>query len=271
MKDLKLFSKCLVVCERLNIEMENEENENFSNGKICSEQDFNFYRRKTIENTLNSYLDNKAKDKGNRRRKRLKCEADCDIKKFEDKCNSLKVKNLILLRPSKCQYIFCRERFRRKHFLKKYLMILPREKFKCKVCQINFSNNLIYRTHLSIHCGKKSFAYNICKGKINFNFDLKRHGKISTSNNNYHCKDCNKHFKFQYILKNHLKRHNIDKSFCCSSCTKSFKTKSELIQHQISHSGDRPHKCEVCGKIFKTKPHLMNHISTHSEDRPFSV
>lgn len=144
---------------------------------------------------------------------------------------------------------------RRSHFL---------EKFQCRICRQNFSNQFLLDAHGQYHSDEKWHDCVWCK-KIYLNrYKLNYHIKnVHASFASFQCKQCKETFKTSIQLRSHQFTHVGEKPFRCKECDKSFLTKHNLKLHENAHGGFQSFQCDLCDGNFRYKRNLYVHMRRH--------
>ena len=164
----------------------------------------------------------------------------------------------------------CDKEFFDKSVLKTHLKIRTEElKAFCKICKKSFSDKHKLKRHLTFVCQnvtkvhqdqvKCCLCENVYKSRVSFS----NHWKSIHETTEQKCEMCDKSFVFKNALKYHLtKVHGRTSKNVCNICTKSFQTNHDLSKHISTCHANKESmkfKCNSCSKEFKEKRSLIQH------------
>ncbi|XP_060517201.1 zinc finger protein 271-like [Cylas formicarius] len=149
-----------------------------------------------------------------------------------------------------------------------------REKYKCLVCCMSFSNKSKFLSHQKTHDDSKPFKCVQCfqsfLKEVHLNVHLRSHTK--NEEKKFDCKICGQHFIFEYLLKQHEFKHSDVKPHPCPKCDKGCLTSESLRRHMKVHDEDyskKVHICTDCKKEFLYPSALMEHMKLHTGEKPY--
>ncbi|KAJ8939002.1 hypothetical protein NQ314_011252 [Rhamnusium bicolor] len=145
-------------------------------------------------------------------------------------------------------------------------VVKSKDKYKCSVCSLPFSNKTKFQKHQNTHDNSKPFKCKECTQSFSKTLHLKLHlrSHIRQEDKKFSCKKCGQQFTFEYLLKQHEYKHTDEKPFPCTKCKK-----GQLTVHIRSHTGEKPYSCSVCSRSFTTKTVLGKHERIHTGERPY--
>lgn len=110
------------------------------------------------------------------------------------------------------------------------------KKFKCHICDKDFTRLGHLQNHLNFHSRRKPFACEGCKHKFTSKAGLTFHKKSCTGHEKFICKTCHNRYSSSLTLKEHVAGAHTGKRYSC-----------------------------VCGAIYKWRPNLHSHqkVCTH--------
>ena len=133
--------------------------------------------------------------------------------------------------------------------------------YSCKYCDKSFNDTSALGRHHAIHLakGEKKFKCNICDLNFSTKFYLKVH-KRSHDNKYFECHLCGSTFKGKYPFNEHVKSHQ--REIKCSQCEKVFNKTHDLNKHfHLIHTEQKERiSCKECDSTFKAKGYLMKHM-----------
>ena len=150
--------------------------------------------------------------------------------------------------------------------------------YACSMCSDVFTSNGLLKRHLS-------WRHNceICDRQFADTTILRTH-KQTHKEYQMFCTVCNKSFMLESQLRRHMIIHR-EKVFSCSFCDKSYVTHWKRIIHEKTHSrkqsrdkkavildhaeDTKPHICKICKKAFTSNSDFQEHVELHVK-RPFS-
>ena len=165
----------------------------------------------------------------------------------------------------------------------------PSKKFKCDVCNKEYSHKWSLKRHLMQHmdrpkCSachhyfktdeellkhnetKHSHTFLCsdcgvsCKRKSDLNYHLaSMHGTGSLPTKACPFDNCTKTFAKERRYQDHINKHIGVKAHVCKSCSKSFYSSAYLGEHYKSCSKEVSFKCPICNQIFSYKTALNAH------------
>ncbi|XP_012524133.1 zinc finger protein 569 isoform X1 [Monomorium pharaonis] len=142
------------------------------------------------------------------------------------------------------------------------------DNYFCINCNIGFTSDQAYRTHINSHGKKEGFTCNITNEASNIiavpnpltgnQIGILQPVKFS-------CRVCSKQFDNFDEVNLHTRTHlqESGEELKCNICKKSFKNNAEFSEH-LKHHLSRAHPCPICSKAFINKTTLNTHLKTHS-------
>ncbi|XP_059478471.1 uncharacterized protein LOC132198437 [Neocloeon triangulifer] len=180
-----------------------------------------------------------------------------------------------------------------------------RKLFCCPICQVFFSNQLVFRAHwgqlhptskqkpTALRIRRKRLSRKLpkvltcyrCKQCDNCFYDKKLFTKHvlaeqkealkfleSLEKPNFKCDYCDEMFMTERKKENHMEKlHPQYKTHKCSLCPRVFRLRSSKRHHEDTHVSANAVLCPKCGKLFGSKPFLNAHLRTHMEPVPCRV
>jgi KRAB domain-containing zinc finger protein len=153
-------------------------------------------------------------------------------------------------------------------------------KFKCKICQQNFTFESSRNRHMKM--AHKELACNSCEESFTSFEEVKDHivvhHKEEIDENleqeisdkfiqKVTCKECNKFFMNSNCLNNHIQEVHTKTKFECEVCNKAFSFESSKNRHvKVAHEKNFDHRCEKCDREFGTKSELREHVFRYHTD-----
>ncbi|XP_063706896.1 zinc finger protein 724-like [Culicoides brevitarsis] len=138
---------------------------------------------------------------------------------------------------------------------------LKMQKYKCKICGIEFPNESLRKAHLlQIHKVVPPKACPYCDYRAFTKAHITRHTMRHRGDRRFKCPTCNFAFVTLLQLQTHQAVHSDERNFECSECLKRFKTKKNLSAHKKCHLAYE-YECAVCGKAFLTNQMMRNHVT----------
>ncbi|XP_052003485.1 uncharacterized protein LOC127658311 [Xyrauchen texanus] len=140
---------------------------------------------------------------------------------------------------------------------------IPKEEFKCAVCQKAFDDSKALSEHCLTHMPAPSTSNcQFCKRNFSSRAVLIRHIRLHTGEKPFPCLRCGMHFHRQEALKLHQEKCTgvQNKPYKCSHCPQSFRFPSNLDFHERAHLAKTLFPCPKCGKFY-TKRKIKEHES----------
>lgn len=137
-----------------------------------------------------------------------------------------------------------------------------KNKYKCDICEKNYTTSYNLKRHLALHTGEKQFICDICKKSFATKTHMKRHiTVIHLQEKKYKCHTCNKCFSDLYYFKVHKTLHGNSKPYGCKYCKKSFTHNKFLAIHLRNHKLRK--ECTMCKTLRSHKKWLEIHQKLH--------
>uniref|UniRef100_A0A6P7EZL7 Zinc finger protein 493-like n=1 Tax=Diabrotica virgifera virgifera TaxID=50390 RepID=A0A6P7EZL7_DIAVI len=154
------------------------------------------------------------------------------------------------------------------------------KKFKCPICNKQFTTFRPAYQHQFLHNNEKPFKCDICQQAFRTSISATTHKAQAhyemlngEKNQKLHCKICNKDYGTRSGINEHNLRYHKELSTItpalCDICGKDFPSKAVMRRHKNSHSKEGPFSCEVCSKKFTYKQSLKNHQSAHTGEQKY--
>lgn len=134
-----------------------------------------------------------------------------------------------------CGHRFVSKKLRRDHMSEVHNVENTNKLQTCPVCQENFTEYRLYRSHYI----------------------------ITHTDDNYACQFCGIKFASKSRLEGHKLLHTREKLFHCTSCTKSFLRKKNLTQHMWIHSEHKRFHCTLCNRAFNQRVSWKTHMRSY--------
>ena len=142
---------------------------------------------------------------------------------------------------------------------------------ECSICQKNFSTLQLLLSHHLTHVGFDAFPCKVCRKQFPSFESLATHEKTHAAKR-LSCDICHKRFGRKGDLQRHTVTHTGEKPFSCSICHERFSRKSSMDRHKLrshaTHSTDdngmKWHTCQVCNKGFRDEKLLLKHFFSHN-------
>uniref|UniRef100_A0A3B4B7M7 C2H2-type domain-containing protein n=1 Tax=Periophthalmus magnuspinnatus TaxID=409849 RepID=A0A3B4B7M7_9GOBI len=83
-----------------------------------------------------------------------------------------------------------------------------KDKYKCEICGIGFSEEQHLLRHIAVHSGERPFKCFVCDMGFKQESHLKSHMRLHTGERPYSCKLCHKSFNHNVSLKSHVQRYH---------------------------------------------------------------
>ncbi|KAI2658082.1 hypothetical protein H4Q32_009551 [Labeo rohita] len=160
--------------------------------------------------------------------------------------------------------------------VKKHSTQTPVKEYICKLCGMEYRQNISLVRHMRIHTGEAPHVCELCGRAFRRKDWLQLHRSIHTGNKrklvkSFSCHECGKKFTGSTALQSHLYKHRGERPFACVHCGKTFYSQTNLKRHQVdSHSDGKPFSCPVCGSGFSRLFSLEKHMRIHTGEMPFS-
>jgi len=133
----------------------------------------------------------------------------------------------------------CKRNYRNKFALDQHIKNVHSElQFECDFINCNYVGETNYKLkhHRRIHDEK--FKCNICDKNFTNKCRLVNHNLIKHEEpDRFKCHICDKRLSSNYSLRGHLKTHESEKKFNCQQCSKSFLLNRQLECHQLNVHG----------------------------------
>lgn len=144
--------------------------------------------------------------------------------------------------------------------------------FICKVCEKSFTTKYSLASHLkSVHLGlNKEYLCQMCGKKFSQRSSYKQHCNAHNGIKPYKCMTCGKAFVYHKSLKEHKFMHDNIRRFLCIVCDKSFRQRTTLHIHLKTHKTVKDHACPYCGRGFSQKQAMERHERIHTGIRPYT-
>ncbi|XP_045509100.1 histone-lysine N-methyltransferase PRDM9-like isoform X1 [Colias croceus] len=134
----------------------------------------------------------------------------------------------------------------------------------CTVCNENFTNQSVLRTHMIKHI-KRKFQCDQCPRIYSSPYTLKQHKKTHEINTErYYCSHCDVVFNSRKSLLAH-KRNTVahqNTVLECPLCARVCASRPALLAHARTHA--RAHVCAQCGRAYSARRTLVRHMKTHT-------
>lgn len=117
--------------------------------------------------------------------------------------------------------------------------------------------------------GKQKHKCKVCPMEFSERNDLVSHRLVHTVEKSHRCEMCYKTFYTKSALMKHWYTHVSEKPYQCEHCEESFITRNWLKRHQLTHAtGGKPYECKICQKGFRWKQSLKYHLLSHMGKKP---
>lgn len=133
---------------------------------------------------------------------------------------------------------------------------------KCDTC----GNSYLFKSRLEVHertHKRKKYKCNICQTNFSRSDTLKHHLFRHTGERPYKCDVCEKAFYQNRHLKDHKRTHTGERPYMCNICEKSFCQRAHLNDHKNLHIEQKLYRCDVCEKSFSVNSYLRKHKRRH--------
>ncbi|XP_052000078.1 uncharacterized protein LOC127656002 [Xyrauchen texanus] len=132
---------------------------------------------------------------------------------------------------------------------------IPKEEFKCALCQKAFHDSKALSEHCLTHMpGPSASKCQFCKRDFSSRAVLIRHIRLHTGEKPFPCVQCGMHFHRQEALKLHQEKCTVVQKPCkCSYCPQSFRFPNNLELHERAHLAKTLFPCPKCGKFYSKK------------------
>lgn len=213
---------------------------------------------------LVSYREQVLKDTG-----KIKC-LDCDYvcRKKELLLGHVNRKHL-KHNPFTCDQ--CGQQFHSKMVLMSHIQRLHEEYFVCQYCNSEFSNQVLYDTHVkSCESIKRRFTCDICPASFDRSDNVLEHKKRRHGTDVFPCNICSKQFvreskRNEHMAKVHSKVKMKNKlNADCVVCQRKFDSKGELVRHMKSHGPNTTYPCRICNTEYGTLRQFRAHNRKHN-------
>ncbi|XP_051576932.1 uncharacterized protein LOC127454042 [Myxocyprinus asiaticus] len=146
---------------------------------------------------------------------------------------------------------------------------IPKEEFKCAVCQKAFHDSKALSEHCLTHMpGPSASKCQFCKRNFSSRAVLIRHIRLHTGEKPFPCVRCGMHFHRQEALKLHQEKCTgvQNKPYKCSYCPQSFRFPNNLEFHERAHLAKTLFPCPKCGKFYSKKKIKAHESLCNSEE-----
>ncbi|XP_028128732.1 oocyte zinc finger protein XlCOF19-like [Diabrotica virgifera virgifera] len=155
------------------------------------------------------------------------------------------------------------------------------KKYKCPICNKQFTIIRPAYEHKYLHNKEKPFDCDICGKKFTTSITARNHKNVAHYEmlngqkfDKYDCKICNKHYDHNSGLAHHNFRHHKElvkrKPALCEACGMDFSCVGELKKHALVHSKDTPFACDHCPKKFARIWRLRQHQAVHTGEKKYT-
>ncbi|XP_022828560.1 zinc finger protein 569-like [Spodoptera litura] len=163
----------------------------------------------------------------------------------------------------------CGQQFHSKMALISHIQRLHEEYFVCRFCDLEFSNQGIYKAHVqSCESTKRGFACDTCPASFDLFESVSEHKKRRHGTEVFPCNICNKQFvreskRNEHMVKVHSNLQNELNNIDCVVCQRKFYSKGELVRHMKSHGPNTMYPCRICNTEYDTLRQFRAHNRIH--------
>ncbi|KAJ6645873.1 Zinc finger protein [Pseudolycoriella hygida] len=137
---------------------------------------------------------------------------------------------------------------------------------ECFICKKRLKSFAAFKRHVMTHINAKKFKCHLCEKQFSEARYLADHFLVH-SGNPHTCHICQKNFANSRSLLGHIRIHTGEKRYKCKVCDKAFTESSTRTKHMATHSTEHPFKCNLCDKAFSRKSNLQRHAEIHVREQ----